>query len=237
MINKEQFPHTYEGNLRVIQAGGFPFDTLKGTEIWYRAQTLQQLGEANALWLEGRIGHMPTCSYYSHPNDETIALLPYINPLNRSGLLVSTFSQPGCTPRDRSYGGIMDEQRAALSGFMSEDYAEELKRQAEGHGVTMLFNPAGSTQKNSFIVVSRASGNDISYTGNVLSTEDIAKQYGGSERSPSDSPGLNPNMIKVLQNSCQVDLYDPEWGRNDKLWPMLQNFFAAYCSIVGKWGY
>ena len=79
----EEYPHTYEA----AERGGPEFDITKGREVWRQAKTLREYGMATAMWLEGQIGHMPTAGFYSHPNEETMALLPYINPLNRQGLL------------------------------------------------------------------------------------------------------------------------------------------------------
>ncbi len=107
MYTEAQFLHTYESSQRIVSAGGIGFDTSVGVDVWYDAKTLLEFGEATALWLEGNIGSMPTAAYYSHPNNESMPLLPYINPLNRA--LVSNFSQPACTAALRPLGGIMDE--------------------------------------------------------------------------------------------------------------------------------
>jgi hypothetical protein len=217
MPRPDQYPHTYEGS---VANGTDPIDldVIQGIEVWTTALTLADFGDATAQWLEGSIGHMPTSSFYSQPNDESMELLPYLNPLNRSGRLVSTFSQPGCTADVRPFGSIMEEQRAAVSGFMDKRDVSLLEGLVKEDGeIAMVSNPPKSPSKMSDIVISRENGEDITFTGNVVGSSEIAEEY----------RGLQPALIRVLQRSFQVDLYDPEWGRNDRLWPVLARFFEA----------
>lgn len=227
MIVEEKYPHTYEGNLRIVEAGGQGFDTTIGEDVWRNASTLRQFGEATALWLEGNIGHMPTTFFYTHPNEETMPLLPYLNPLNRSGLLVSKFSQPARRSTDKVYGENFGEQRATVGGFIDGSYVEPLLEATKSSQLEVLCSPPGTKDRLSFIAVSRSNLEDVTYIGNVMSSENIEGSYGGSKR----VPGLHSEMVRVLQGSHQVDIYDPEWGRNDRLWPMLQRFFTAYSGI------
>jgi hypothetical protein len=195
--------------------------------VWLAARTLQDFGNATADWLAGRIGHMPTRSRYTHPNEESMGLMPFLNPLNRAGILVSTFSQPACLPGVMPYGGVVDVQRAAVSGFMPKTYTDVLHRLVVScAGVELLDHPPGAPHQRSYVVVSRWKGKDGTFTGHVESPEDIERNYGGVG-SYDDIPGLHSDVIRELQACHQVDLYDVEWGRNDKLWPLMQRLFEA----------
>lgn len=71
--------------LRAVLRG--PFDRRR----WARAQSLAELGELTALWLEERIVAHPS---YGDLAPETFSLVALLARLNRAGF-VTTSSQPG----------------------------------------------------------------------------------------------------------------------------------------------
>lgn len=48
-----------------------------------------------------------------------------------------------------------------------------------------------------------------------MSRAEIADGYGDD---------LHPAAVEALSDAWQVTLIDPEWGRNDLLWPLLDAF-------------
>lgn len=217
--------YTCEGIKRSKAAGEQPFDTTVNQAVWLACRTLGDFGNATADWLEGKIGHMPTAAWYESPNDESQLLLPYINPLNRSGSFASTHSQPAALPGNNPLNAMNEVQRATLSGFATYEMMRRLAASAGSTGLKVLVARPGSPARRSSVPITRAAGDDCTLTGNVESPEEIARSYGGYH---TLVPGLHHEMICTLQESYQVDIVDMEYGNNDRLWPMLTALVSRY---------
>ena len=85
---------------------------------WKSAQSLKDLGELTARWLEGVDIEHP-CYLGGGPDPETSPLVPDLVELNRSAF-VTECSQPG-RPMTNGSG-----QRAFLEGFCREDVARQV---------------------------------------------------------------------------------------------------------------
>lgn len=192
---------------------------------WFKALTLDDFGECTALWLEGKLPHMPTSHYCASVSPETVRLTPVLARLNRSGLFVTTQSQPACTPERRDLGGVADYQRAAVMGFVPpKALMHLLKRTSQfGAALNVRVSSPGSKAVRSMQLVTRHKGRDLTRFGYVLSRKDIAEHFGGVP-GWGDHPGLSRSVITALQGCYQVSIMDFEWGRNGLLWPMLEAF-------------
>lgn len=73
---------------------------LQQGDIWAQANSLEDLGEATARWLEGRISYHPC--YGGDADPETASLVQHLALYNRGGL-VTTFSQPAETPSPQGF--------------------------------------------------------------------------------------------------------------------------------------
>lgn len=195
---------------------------LRRSMTWTRARTLDDLGACTALWLRGELPHMPTSHYCESVSPETKRLIPILAELNLSGKFITTFSQPGCIPLRRGYGGIMERQRAAVMGFVPPDAIANTYKVLESlPNVDLKVSRPGSPSGRQTQLVSQNKGRDITWCGHVLSQEEIAEHY-GPVPGWDDHPGLDPMVISSLQGSYQVSVVDLLWGRNHALWPALQ---------------
>lgn len=191
------------------------------TLSWTSAHTLEQFGGCMALWLEGKLPHMPTRTYYSGVSAETARLVPLLTKLNRSGEFITRVSQPACTKDSREWGGIMEAQRAAVMAYVPELAIAAVRRRLSGlRGVEMVIVNPHSPAGHGMLLVSRHHGKDTSWFGHIESDLDIADHYGGV---PGNRrfPGLQPSVIRALQDCYQVTVVDQTWGRNSVLWPAL----------------
>ncbi len=192
---------------------------------WTEARTLRDFGACTALWLEGKLPHMPTSIYCGDSiNPETTRLVPLLAKLNRTGMLFTTQSQPACNAQHRAYGGAAEQQRAAVMGFVQRENIKVVvdRLRAYGDDLSLKVSPPGAKQARSTLLASRHKGRDLTRFGFVLSPRQIAEQFGGVS-GWDDHPGLHPDVIVGLQQCYQICVVDQVWGRNSKLWPALQS--------------
>jgi len=212
-------PHTYEGMSNGLLVDGKPFDVRSRQHVWSAATTLADFGSATADWLEGKIGHMPTVSYYRSVNEETQGLLPYINPLNRCGEFATTFSQPAASKGNDPFGAIFAEQRAAIDGFATDRSATLLGNLAYDRGLSVILHRPPVLDTHHRVVISREDESDITYLGCMTTPREIHKRMRGIPE--LNLAGLKPELIEILAHCAQIAIYDEEYGNNDRLWPML----------------
>ncbi|MFJ9903936.1 DUF6919 domain-containing protein [Streptomyces sp. NPDC101152] len=171
--------------------------------LWRAARTLDDLGELTAQWLEGRISYVLGYGTAA-PDEETIPLVPVLADLNRHGY-VTAFSQPG-VPLDEDGDG----QRAAVSGFCTEQTAQRIKASLLRTELVVVAYPGGSDVAPS--IVATVYGGENVWVGGATSPSDLADEYG---------EGLGLAGLDALCNAWQVDILDPVWGRTGLLWERL----------------
>jgi hypothetical protein len=186
---------------------------------WASARTLADLGELTALWLEGRIPSQPGYAPGCGPDDETAALVPVLAACNRAGF-VTDGSQPGesCT----GYDGAWWEQRAAVTGFAAPEVAARLRSAAERSGLLVQAHDATRWRFRfrTAIPVTLREGSAITRFGAQLPRRHLRDGWTGY--------GIcSPSAVREVCAAKQVTIVDPEWGRNDVLWPALAEFDRA----------
>lgn len=198
-------------------------------EAWWQAATLRELGLLTADWLEGRNLYLPaygaTC-----PDPETRELIPTLAAANRAGY-VTYCSQPGHDPHT-GFDGWQWQQLAAVCGFCDEHTAASLYAAVtRDTGIVAYTWPPGEKRRSDLFDVP-ATIRQHPATGDVwvntvfgppLSRRDLRGIYRGDLPRPA---------IKTLQRSWQVTLFDPEYGRNDRLWPLLDQWAARVTNPV-----
>jgi hypothetical protein len=176
---------------------------------WYTALTLHDLGELTAQWLEGKIASIPSVVPDTGPDEETIPLIPLLAAANRAGYFTE-FSQPG----EDDDGWI---QRAAVSGFASPATFAALCTAAAHTDLMITVARAGDDDWGPTATVSIDNGSENTCTGGAMSSAVIHGNYG---------PHLHPDALQAICDAWQITLIDPQWGRNDTLWPVLATFAA-----------
>jgi hypothetical protein len=178
---------------------------------WLSARTLADVGELTALFLEGHLQQTPT--HMGSPDTETIALIPVLAACNRTGF-VTHQSQPG-TPHDE-HGGA---QRANVSGYAdSKTFARLMAAVADADLIITAPRALdGSDERDfgPFFAITLDYGEEFTWDGHASSRRSLNDSYDWV---------CHPAVIEALYEAWQVTLIDPEWGRNDVLWPALQKF-------------
>jgi hypothetical protein len=171
--------------------------------LWSEVGDLAGIGGLMAAWLEGDIAYQPAYDGPA-PDDETTELVPALAALNRAGF-VTDFSQPGIPLANGS------AQRAAVGGFCGEQLRLDLTRAAVGTDLVALwFQPAVKSVANA--VVTLHEGKEVTWLGTAAAPDALEYTYGED---------LSLVGLEALIDAWQVHLFDPVWGRNDLLWPLL----------------
>ncbi|MFJ7213734.1 DUF6919 domain-containing protein [Amycolatopsis sp. NPDC098790] len=172
-------------------------------QLWLNAEDLAGIGGLMARWLEGNLSYQP--AYYgSAPDEETAELVPVLAALNRAGF-VTEFSQPGIQLTNGS------AQRAAVGGFCDDAMLLNLKVATFGTDLVMLRFASGDTGEGS-VVVTLDEREEYTFLGRTEGPDDLEHGYGED---------LSPAGLTALIDAWQIHLFDPVWGRNDLLWPLL----------------
>ncbi|MCU1486191.1 MAG: hypothetical protein JWN67_2937 [Actinomycetia bacterium] len=164
---------------------------------------MAELAELTARWVEGDLV-VPEVNGGT-PDPETLEIASHIAAINRLGFLTE-FSQPG-----EEVGGYL--QRASVSGYCSEGTCNAILAALVPTDLVILAVPA---MLDSYVQI------PISLDDGVECT------WAGGNSDPADSEfGEAPGALAEVRDSWHVDVIDPVWGRNDVLWPALQDALAA----------
>lgn len=189
--------------------------------LWAQVESIEDIGELTAQWLEGDIETHPR--YYGRPDEETEALIPTLAVLNRSGY-VTAGSQPGEGP----IRGGWDEpemkwwwQRAAVDGFARPETADHIRETSTASGLTVVQHDRAGwrTSWTDVVDVTRSGPDELP----APPEDSWAHTSFGTHlsRHVLSSTVFNVAAAKCLYDMPQVTVVDPEWGRNDLLWPTL----------------
>ncbi|MGW6531438.1 DUF6919 domain-containing protein [Streptomyces venezuelae] len=182
--------------------------------LWAAAQSLPELGELMARWLEGELSMWP--GYDDGAAEETAALIPVLARVNRAGFLTDT-SQPGFD--GPGFDGARWEQRAALSGLVSDyELLSALGHAAETLRLTLLVRDVESHGLLAGVTATRVDGAPYTTFGARLSRRQLRHLWRGVSR-----PALNE-----ICDAWQVTLVDPEWGSGDRLWTALHEAISLH---------
>jgi hypothetical protein len=206
------------GTLTNLLGRWWPGNYIDPTEqaMWEGAANLADVGELTALWLEGRIEHQAAyCSAVDVDEDGVPGLAALLAACCRAGL-VTHQSQAGFA--GVGYDGNWWEQRAAVEAFTTDDVLEHLTEMATAAGLSIQAGRAGRRTNNREAVdVTLCAGQAITGFGVILSRSHLADEWTGY--------GIcQPPAVEEIIQAWQVLVYDPEWGRNDRLWPALARF-------------
>lgn len=171
--------------------------------VWRDAQSIADLGQNMALWLEGRLPSWPGYDGPFGQEEENGArhLVPTLIALNRAGF-VTVGSQPASIDR---YG----RQRACAEGIVHDHnpiLGRLLALQQQG------FTVARGWPKRQ-IVVTEDDGRPFTTIGGWRMRRDAVHYFWR---------GVGHRAIReVRQHGAMVHVIDMTWGRDDRLWPAL----------------
>lgn len=192
-------------------------------ELWASAQTLADIGNFTALWLEGQIASQPGYAPGCGPDPETADLIPVLAACNRAGF-VTDGSQPGesCT----GYDGAHWDQRAAVQGLASAEVADRLSSLAGPDLLVQVHEaPRRRFDFRTAIPVTQRAGRTYTRFGARLPVRHLRDGWTGYGICSRDA-------VREVCDARQVTIVDPVWGRNDVLWATLERFAAQ--EVPGK---
>ena len=177
---------------------------------WAQAETIADLGQLGALWLEGEIPSQPGYERMCGPDPETAHLVPVLARLNRAGYFTCG-SQPGVAPEDGDKYGHW--QRAAVDGFIDDPRVMDriISTIDSTPGLRLIVRRA-SQWRNGYRdawPVTRVGGYDCTWFGVRLSRRYLRFLYGET------------GALSALRRVWQVTVIDEAWGRDDVLWAEL----------------
>lgn len=179
---------------------------------WKTADTITDLGDLMAQWLQGRIPSWPGYQKNCGPDDETRHLIPTLARLNRAGF-VTTQSQPGLD--DTAYDGRPWRQRAAVQGYIaaSSPLLPRIIRAAQSAGLTVTaYGPGHTTGPSRGLICTEWAGRPHTGFGGKPPRRAMASEW----------PGIGRGAWKQLRKEAvAVAVIDPTWGRDSRLWPAL----------------
>lgn len=179
---------------------------------WAAAQSLPELCDLMARWLEGELSMWP--GYDDGAAEETADLIPVLARVNRAGFLTDQ-SQPGLDGPGSD--GARWEQRAAVSGLVGdEELLYALGRVAEAHRLTLLVRTVDENSQRPGVTCTRVDGQPYTVFGDRLTRRVLRHIWQGVSR-----PAFNE-----IADAMQVTLVDPEWGSGDRLWSALDEAIA-----------
>ncbi|MFI1166540.1 DUF6919 domain-containing protein [Streptomyces sp. NPDC020801] len=180
---------------------------------WAAAQTLPELADLMALWLEGELTMWP--GHAAGADEETTLMIPTLAAANRAGFLTDQ-SQPGYD--GPGFDRLRWEQRAAVSGLVAdEQLLTRIRRAGEGAGLLVLLSHPRLLPQGRGVTCTIRGGQPYTVFGEYMPPRILRHIWSGISRPASDA----------VCDAWQLCLIDPEIGRNDRLWPLLDDLFAA----------
>ncbi len=181
-------------------------------QAWGRWRNATSFEELCALAVEFLDGDLPAFPGWMAPDidEETDDLVPALAAANESGFL-TTASQPGACPA-LSHDGLPWSQRAFVVGFAPLPLVTELRSKVQGTRLQLLDFASHETGGQA---LPAARHGDREYL-HVGTGEGPAELEVFAHR-------IGPKALKSLQEARYMCLIDPEWGRDDLLWPILAN--------------
>jgi uncharacterized protein DUF6919 len=177
--------------------------------LWSEVDDLIGIGGLTARWLEGDITYRPARDGRA-PGDEIGELAPVLTALNRAGF-VTDFSQTALRPNAGS------ARRAAVGGFCDESMRLKLARATATTDLVALWFPP-AVKSAARVVVTLDAGKELTWLGSATAPDAIEYSYGAD---------LSLDGLEALIDAWQVQVFDPVWGRDDVLWPLLADVAAG----------
>jgi hypothetical protein len=166
--------------------------TRADAKLWAAAQTLDDLCELTALWLEGRIDSQP-CYYGRVDVDEDIApgITDTLIALNRAGFLTNNSEGGDC---GIGWHGQWYEQHANVTGFATAETYDWLNNLVAD--TPFEVTPGWWVPKRGAC---------------LLGPDEVDFEY----------DGCSTNALRALRGAVQVTVLDPRIGGRNDLWPVL----------------
>lgn len=183
---------------------------------WRDAQSLRDLGDLTADWLEGKVLSHPICWPRRGPDAETQALTPVLARANRAGL-VTDASQPGVAGETGPSGETW-RQRAAVQGWMAPEQACDLECAALSEGFRVVRHTTLRRRLDS----PSSEWIDVTMKGDDVVTGFGQQPYVHDLRHWLSRCGRG--AIEGLLGAHLVAVASSEYGHDDRVWDLLDSW-------------
>lgn len=185
---------------------------------WAAVQTLPELAELMALWLEGELSMWP--GYGDGADEETSALIPTLVAANRAGFLTDQ-SQPGCD--GPGFDGLRWQQHAAVTGLVvDEQLLTRIRRAGEDAGLLVLISHPCLLPHGEGVTVTVRGGRPYTAFGEHMPSRVLRRIW----------RDISSQALGQVVGAWQLCLIDPDFDRNDRLWPLLDELFAVHSATA-----
>lgn len=190
--------------------------TIKRRErkLWASAETLEDLGDLMAMWLEGDLRSRP--GYYGKTDLDTAELTELCAALCRAGV-VTVQSGPGMQWHDDLAG--FGRSRICVEAFTDEGGLTGLRTACDGTDLMVVAHRTPARR-----LLGRTDGPDIplvqwDYRTVGTLCHPIDRSYVGTMWD-----GISREAFAVVVDGWQVAVIDPQWGRSELL-----------LAVLGEW--
>jgi hypothetical protein len=181
--------------------------------LWRQAATLPELCGLMARWLEGELSMWP--GYGDGAAEETADLVPVLARANRAGFLTDQ-SQPGCD--GPGFDGARWQQRATVSGLIADErLLARIRRAGEDAGVAVLISHPRLLPQGRGVTGTLRGGQPYTEFGEYLPPRVLRQIWSGVSRP----------AFAAVANAWQVTVIAPDYGRNDRVWAVLDEAISA----------
>ncbi|WP_331727239.1 hypothetical protein OG871_39805 (plasmid) [Kitasatospora sp. NBC_00374] len=180
-------------------------------------RSLAEVAGVVANWMDGRT-RLLSCVSYHVPTGAESGPTALLADLNRAGLLTLA-SQYGQDTKFHG-DGSRSTRRAAVDLLVpGRQLRRRLRTQARAAGLIVTTH-----RFPRFTQLTGLGGLTVS----LLDSEPDASFGARRDRDELRRllPGVGPAVLREAASARQITVADPDWGRNDRLWPLLQRFAA-----------
>ncbi|AWZ06878.1 MULTISPECIES: hypothetical protein [unclassified Streptomyces] len=189
-----------------------PWMSRADRRLWRSADSLQDLGDRVALWLTGAVASQAGYQPRYGPDPETAHLIPVLARLNRSGLITDC-SQPGIETTEPD--GTHWSQRAAVTGLGADTgLLRRLALSARDAGLWGIVHTAATPGAGrDGVIVTTVDGEPYTQFGAHMDRQVLETIWPPNQ--------IGPGAHEGVLSSWQLTIVDPQYGRDDVLWPFL----------------
>lgn len=196
-----------------------PWMSRRDCRLWQSANSVADLGELLARWLEGDLKSWPGYETGCGPDPETRRLIPTLVALNRAGYL-TTNSQPGLM--GPGFDGAWWSQRAAVTGHIADRaLLGQLLLAAADHALLTVVTGGQEQYWPESIPVTTRNSETVTDFGAHLGRRDLRcvwPQLGERVFAPT----INADAFTAVEQAWQVTIVAPDFGASgERMWPVL----------------
>lgn len=190
----------------IDRVSGYTPPTEEQLRPWLACRTLPELGARQADWLTGQLDYTPS---YDTIRPQSVLSVPAayaaLVEVNRAGVIVTMALEH-------------DDDRAAVSGYATDDAIVGVRELCRDVGLEVRTRIGPASTRKQFLL--RCTWDHCPGRCECPGNADGPREHElftwrGCHRQISEE------LAEVLTDAWQVMVFDPEPGRNDRLWPAL----------------